>query len=379
MLPAFGLYTHIRSNQHRSIALVGGLFFLVYLLTYAGALAAEAYTYPHWRLQSLLTKAWWDLGYAVPWVTGGTALWVAFAYRYNRALIGLAVGGTEITREQYPKLYDMLENLCISRGMTMPKFEIMETETPNAFASGVNEKQYTITLTTGLINLLSDDEMEAVIAHELTHIRNGDVRMMIFAMVIAGVIAFFAELMFRYFMNTRNWGRSRDSDGKGGGGFALMIAAAIVGVAWFLSIVIRFTLSRSREYLADAGAVELTKNPDAMISALRKIEGKGELVEAPSAVMEMCIDNPRSSFADLFSTHPTVDSRVHALVTYAGGHDVERTDHIDQPEAPAEQQPDGAPPPDRIDQATQPQSAPQPVPGFLPPRRKLRMPWGNPR
>lgn len=384
MLPAFGLYTHIRSNMYRSMALIGGLFLLVYLLTFAGALAAEAFMHGNWRLQSLITKAWWDLGNSFVWVTGGTLLWVAFAYRYNRSLIGLAVGGREVTREEYPKLFDMLENLCISRGMTMPRFEIMDTDTPNAFASGVNDKQYTITLTSGLINLLSDDEMEAVIAHELTHIRNGDVRMMIFAMVIAGVIAFFAEMMFRYLMNTR-WGNSsssRDSDGKGGGGIALMIAAAIVGVAWFLSIVIRFALSRSREFLADAGAVELTKNPDAMISALRKIEGKGELVEAPSAVMEMCIENPRSGFADLFSTHPSVDTRVDALVRFAGGHDVEPTDQIDQPEAQMQDQPQDQPPGDHVDQAGQSQPAPAPAPGVFLPRgqgRKLRMPWGNPR
>jgi heat shock protein HtpX len=95
----------------------------------------------------------------------------------------------------------------------------------------------------------------------------------------------------------------------------------LIVVAWTLSIVIRFALSRQREYLADAGSVELTKNPDAMISALRKIEGRGELASANSAVMEMCIDNPRQGFADLFATHPSVESRVDALVKFAGGHD----------------------------------------------------------
>jgi heat shock protein HtpX len=384
MLPAFGLYTHIRSNKYRSAFLLGGLFFLVYLLTYAGALAAEGFWNSHWRLQSLMIKAFDDLIMAFPYVTGATLLWVAFAYKFNQRLIALAVGGHAITREEYPKLYDMLENLCISRGMTMPRFEIMETDTPNAFASGVNDKQYTITLTRGLINMLSDDEMEAVIAHELTHIRNGDVRMMIFAMIIAGVIAFFAELLFRWLLNSRSArSSSRNSDSKGGGGMAIMIAVAIVAVAWFLSIVIRFSLSRSREYLADAGAVELTKNPDAMISALRKIEGKGELQEAPSAVMEMCIENPRSGFADLFSTHPTVDSRVDALVRYAGGHDLDPA-ALEALRAPQVEGADG-PPPDHIDQAGQPeqQTATLPQPdGVVLPRaqsRRLRMPWGPPR
>ena len=114
---------------------------------------------------------------------------------------------------------------------------------------------------------------------------------------------------------------SSSDSGKGGGFIAIAIALALIALAWLLSIVIRFALSRQREFLADAGAVELTKNPDAMISALRKIEGRGELEESPSAVMEMCVDNPRSGFADLFATHPPIDKRVAALVQFAGGHD----------------------------------------------------------
>ena len=111
------------------------------------------------------------------------------------------------------------------------------------------------------------------------------------------------------------------SDRKGGAGAAILFAVVLIAVAWFLSLVIRFALSRSREFLADAGAVELTKNPDAMITALRKIENRGELDGVTSAVMEMCVDNPRVGFADLFATHPSIDSRVDALVRMAGGHD----------------------------------------------------------
>ena len=165
-------------------------------------------------------------------------------------------------------------------------------------------------MTTGLLERLDDAEVEAVLGHELTHIRNGDVRMLVIALVIAGVIGFFAELVFRMLIEGGlRWRPSRSSSsssdsGKGGGFIAIAIALGLIALAWLLSIVIRFALSRSREFLADAGAVELTKNPDAMISALRKIEGRGELEESPSAVMEMCVDNPRSGFADLFATHP---------------------------------------------------------------------------
>jgi heat shock protein HtpX len=188
----------------------------------------------------------------------------------------------------------------------------------------MNDKQYSITVTTGLLNRLNDAEIESVLGHELTHIRNGDVRMMVIAVIIAGIVSFFAELVFRlFFYNGFSFrgGRS-DGDRKGGGAaVAILTAIGLLAIAYFLSFLIRLALSRQREFLADAGSVELTKNPDAMISALRKIEGRGELPGATSAVMEMCIDNPREGFGELFDTHPSVDSRVAALVKFAGGHD----------------------------------------------------------
>jgi heat shock protein HtpX len=180
-------------------------------------------------------------------------------------------------------------------------------------------------VTTGLLDRLDDAEVEAVLGHELTHIRNGDVRMMVIAVIIAGVISFFAELIFRlWFYSGFSYRRSRssgDREGGGGAGLAIVIAVALLVVAYVLSFLIRLALSRQREYLADAGAVELTQNPDAMISALRKIESRSELPRATSAVMELCVDNPREGFGELFDTHPTVENRVAALVKYAGGHD----------------------------------------------------------
>jgi heat shock protein HtpX len=323
MAAAYGLYTHIRANRVRSVLLLIGLFFLVYLLTFAGALFGEGLTDGDLPLDRLIQRAFRDLFYAFPWVTIGTALWVLIAYRWHQALIDAVTGGHEVTRQEEPRLYNLLENLCISRGIPMPRLKIMEDGALNAFATGMNPKQYSITVTSGLLQRLDDPEVEAVLGHELTHIRNGDVRMMVIAVVIAGAISFFAELFFRLFFRTGgSWrvGRS-SSDRKGGGGAAILIAIVIVAVAWLLSIVIRFGLSRQREYLADAGSVELTKNPDAMISALRKIEGRGELPGSNSAIMELCVDNPREGFVDLFATHPSVESRVAALVKFAGGHD----------------------------------------------------------
>ena len=324
MAAAYGLYTHIQSNKRRSIALLLGLFFLVYVMVFAGELAAEALSYDA-SLEWLLRAAWRDLIYALPWATGATIVWILIAYKFHQALIDALTGGREVTRKEQPRLYNLLENLCISRGIPMPKLKVMDDGALNAFASGLNQKQYSITVTAGLMDRLDDAELEAVLGHELTHIRNGDVRMLVIAVIIAGVIGFFAELVFRLlFQGGIRWGggRSSDSDrGKGGGAIAIVIALSMIAVAWLLSVVIRFALSRRREFLADAGAVELTKNPDAMIMALRKIEGRGELEGATSAVMEMCVDNPRSGFSDLFATHPAIDRRVSALVQFAGGHD----------------------------------------------------------
>jgi heat shock protein HtpX len=329
-MAAYGLYTHIQSNKRRSVALLIGLFVLVYVMVFAGALLAEAlsshYAYNAYEpsLDYLIRAAEFDFIKALPYATIGAVLWIAIAYKFHQSLIDAVTGARVVSRAEEPRLYNLLENLCISRGITMPTLRVADDEALNAFSTGLNEKQYSITVMRGLIEALDDAELESVLGHELTHIRNGDVRMLVIAVVIAGVISFFGELVFRIFFQNVLWGggrRSSSDDRKGGAGIAIVIAIAIIVVVWILSIVIRFALSRQREYLADAGSVELTKNPDAMISALRKIEGRGDMPGANSAVMEMCIDNPREGFSNIFDTHPSVDKRVEALVKFAGGHD----------------------------------------------------------
>src|SRR6202042_1588670 len=129
----------------------------------------------------------------------GTAVWIVIAYYFHQSMIDALTGGREVTRAEEPRLYNLLENLCISRGIAMPRLKVMESDALNAFSTGMNEKQYAITVTTALLARLDDAELEAVLGHELTHIRNGDVRMMVIAVVIAGAISFFAELLFRLF------------------------------------------------------------------------------------------------------------------------------------------------------------------------------------
>ena len=362
-MAAYGLYTHIASNKFRSMLMLAGLFLLIYVLVFAGALVGEVLMRSDKSVDYYLMRASRDLIAAFPYATIAAALWIVIAYFFHQNMIDAVTGGESVTRQQQPRLYNLLENLCISRGIPMPKLKVMDSPALNAFASGLNQRQYAITVTSGLLAALNDQEIEAVLGHELTHIRNGDVQLMVIAVIIAGVVGFFGELFFRMFTNL-SWNSSgsgglssssssssSDRDSKGGGGaiIAIIIAVALILLAWLLSQVVKLALSRSRELLADAGSVELTKNPDAMISALRKIENRGELPGATSAVMELCVDNPREGFADLFATHPSVDRRVKALVQFAGGHDpgplALPSDAADEPEDQEETNPDQLPPP----------------------------------
>lgn len=394
-MAAYGLYTHIASNKFRSMLLLAGLFVLIYVVVYAGALIAEVVINSDASVDYYLAAAARDLVTAFPYATGAAALWIVIAYFFHQSIIDAVTGGEDVTRQQQPRLYNLLENLCISRGIPMPKLKIVPSDALNAYATGLNRRQYAVTVTTGLLKALNDQEIEAVLGHELTHIRNGDVQMMVIAVIIAGVVGFFAELFFRSFTNFGYYGGGRSSwssssssssssdsgDRKGSGGGAaivvVILAVALIALAWLLSQLVRLALSRSRELLADAGSVELTKNPDAMISALRKIENRGELPGATSAVMELCIDNPREGFADLFATHPSVDSRVQALVKYAGGHDPGRLALPSDPSGETDDQPDPAgdqaPPP-------LPSSGPWGNAGDAdgPSRGASQSPWVNP-
>ena len=333
---AFGLYTHIQHNRIRSVVLIGGLFFLVYLLVFAFTLGILGFVMEDASLGEIVEQTWSDFFYLSPWATLATGVWVFFGYALHQRLIDAATGAQTVTRVEEPRLYNILENLCISRGIPTPKLQIIETDVMNAYASGMHDGQYQIAVTRGLMNALNDQELEAVLGHELTHIRNGDVRLMVVAVVIAGVITLVGEFVFRVLLQGPHIRTSGGGGGKkGGGAGAIIIAIVLIAVAWFLSLVIRFALSRTREYLADAGSVELTKNPDAMISALRKIEGHAEMPAVPSGIMEMCIENQKNGVADLFSTHPSVDARVEKLVKMAGGHDMGPITGAPQPPAAA--------------------------------------------
>src|SRR5580700_11472670 len=165
-MAAYGLYTHIQSNRVRSMLLLAGLFALVYVMVYAGALIAEVVLNSGGPVDYYLAAAARDLVTAFPYATGGAVLWIVIAYFFHQSIVDAVTGGEDVTRQQQPRLYNLLENLCISRGIAMPKLKLIDSEALNAFATGLNQRQYAVTVTTGLLNALNDQEIEAVLGHE---------------------------------------------------------------------------------------------------------------------------------------------------------------------------------------------------------------------
>lgn len=255
----------------------------------------------------------------VPIVLAGVGIWFVISYLFHTQMIQMATHSEPLERRDNKRVYNLTENLCMSVGMTMPKLYIIESDALNAFASGINEKTFAITLTRGIINRLNDEELEGVIAHELTHIRNRDVRLLIVTIVFVGIFATIADLALRMLLNGGGnmfSSRNRKND-KGGGAMLLLIILLVAGAIYFLSILFKLALSRSREYMADAGAVELTHNSMALASALRKISGHSTLKEVGNdEVKELFIDYKAEGFFSLFATHPPIEKRIQVLEQY---------------------------------------------------------------
>ena len=315
---AYGLKTHIWNNNFKSIMLLILFPVLILALIYAGLLFWAGYIEGA-STQEGFAFAFDTLPQALPYTLGGVGAWFAVAFMGHQSMIDMATKSKSVTERQEPRPYKLLENLCISRGITMPRLKIIETDAMNAFASGIRDKNYTITLTRGLMDHLDDEELEAVIAHELSHIKNKDVRLLIIAVIFVGIISFFGEMVVRgvFRTNMPRTNRSRRG-GEVNAAVLILIAVAIIAISYGLAMFIRFALSRKREYLADAGAVELTKNPDAMIRALQKISGRAKL-NAPAEVREMAFENAKAGIADMFATHPPIEKRIEALSKFAGG------------------------------------------------------------
>lgn len=263
---------------------------------------------------------------ALPWVVGAVGIWFLIAYFTNTSMVRAATHARPLERRENPRLYNIVENLCMTCGMDMPMVNVVDDPQLNAFASGIDKKSYTVTVTTGMLDLLTDEELAGVIGHELTHIRNHDTRLLITSIVFVGIVSTIMSIVVRMLFNYFIYGGSSDRRSNGKGGGVSMWVIMIVGVvccaiAYLFTLLTRFAISRKREYMADAGGAELCGNPLALASALRKISGNPGLqdVEREDVAQLFIVHEQgftsgiQTVFYHMFSTHPDTQRRIEIL------------------------------------------------------------------
>lgn len=308
---------HIVGNVIRSFVLIGLLFAIFFGLVFAGAWLTEGARVAFKADQALITeRALVTMRWLRPYMVAATGIWVVVALVFSGYVIHWTSGCRVVAPGTQPRLEGILKRLCQKAQMEVPMLGIIESQELNAFATGLFKRDYLVAVTEGLAARLDDAEIEAVVAHELAHIRNRDVLLAVMAGTVAGGIAMLAQLL--YFGLSRTIclalgmaGRDDEEGSATVGWMALALGFVLVAFASFVTTLIGFALSRSREYLADAGAAEMTGNPRALITALEKICDDCD-IGAPAGVMQMCIDRPRPLLG-LFSTHPRPEDRIAAL------------------------------------------------------------------
>lgn len=317
-----GIQTQQSRNNFRSLLLlclfpclvVGLTYLFCYLLHYI-SMADDRTTMP--LVIDYSNRMFLQI---VPYVVGGVLVWFLIAYFANTRIIDAATGSIPLQRKDNKRIYNLVENLCMSQGMKMPKIHVIDDESLNAFASGINERTYTVTLSKGIIEKLNDEELEAIIAHELSHIRNHDVRLLIISIVFVGIFSMIAQICMQWVYHASMMPRRRDE--KGNGVIVLVLIALVVAaIGYFFALLMRFAISRKREYLADAGSAEMTKNPLALASALRKISADPDIEAVKrSDVAQLFIQHPGEQakgfldkFNGLFATHPPIEKRIAVL------------------------------------------------------------------
>lgn len=262
----------------------------------------------------------------VPWVCGIVGIWFVIAYVSNASMVRTATGARPLQRRDNPRVYNIVENLCMTCGMDMPQINIIDDPQLNAFASGIDRKSYTVTVTTGLLALLDDDELAGVIGHELTHIRNRDTRLLITSIIFVGIVSTVMGIVMRMVFNMMLYGNHGSRDEKERNSAAGIMIALVIGtfccaIAYLFTLLTRFAISRRREYMADAGGAELCGNPLALASALRKISGNPGLQNVGrDDIAQLFIIHPQSIaggiqgfFSHMFSTHPDTNKRIAIL------------------------------------------------------------------
>lgn len=237
-------------------------------------------------------------------------VYAAISY-YSGMKMSLAVNGAhEITKQDNPRLWRTVENLTIANGKPMPRVYIMDDPAPNAFATGRNPDHAAVCATTGLLNIMNDSELEGVMAHELGHVKNYDIRVSMIAFALSAVISILADMILRM-----TFFRDRDED-NGNNAFVLVIGIVAAIIAPLVALLIQMAISRKREYLADATGALTTRYPEGLASALEKIAQAGSVMQKQNtSTAHLFFANPlkKSSITSLFSTHPPIEERIARL------------------------------------------------------------------
>jgi heat shock protein HtpX len=242
-----------------------------------------------------------------------------FSYYYSDKIILSISGAKEAKRQEFFDFYTVTENICLSQKMPLPKLYVIEDSAMNAFATGRNPEHAVVCATTGLLSRLNRSEVEAVVAHELSHVKNYDILLMSIVSVLVGLIALLADWLLR--ISFWGGGRKKDNDNGQLGAIIAVLALVLVFLSPVIAQLIQLAISRRREFLADSSAIAMTKNPEGLIKALQKISMDREPLEvANKATAHLYISDPLKNtkgavhaFAKLFNTHPPVSERIQAL------------------------------------------------------------------
>lgn len=285
------MYKQIAENKRKTVFIIVGFVLLIGLI--AGIFA---YFYR-------------DPWIAV-WVTLIDIIYALIQYYFANNIAMAMTGAKEIEKKDNPRLYNIVENLSITTGLPMPKVYVIDDKAPNAFATGRDPKHAAVAATTGLLDIMNDKELTAVMAHEMSHVKNYDIRVSMIVFGLVCVIGLISDIGFRMMFYGN---RRRDNEGSPVG-YVLVLVVAIL--APICAAIAQMAVSRQREYLADASAVNITRYPEGMIEALKKLQSHSQPMKSQNIATEaMYINNPlrKGFFSNLFSSHPPIEKRIERL------------------------------------------------------------------
>ena len=285
------MYKQIAENKRRTVVIIAVFVVMI------GAIAA--------------LFAWF---YNDPWVAAwsivAAIIYAVIQYFAAGSLAMAVTGAKEITKKDNPRFYNIVENLSITTGLPMPKVYVIDDKAPNAFATGRDPKHAAVAATTGLIDIMDDKELTAVMAHEMSHVKNYDIRVSMIVFGLVCVVGLVSDLAFRMMFYGN---RRRDNEGSPVG-YVLIIIVAILSP--LMASIAQMAVSRQREYLADTSAVHITRYPEGMIAALKKLQAHSQPMKSQNIATEaMYINNPlkKGFFNNLFSSHPPIEKRIERL------------------------------------------------------------------